>query len=276
MISNMTELQKCVYDIFCTFRNICDLLGIKYYLMGGTLLGTVRHQGFIPWDDDIDVGIMREEYDVFLTKAQQLLPEYYFLQTYKTDPGYPLGIAKIRDSRTTFIESQLNKLSINHGVYIDVFPLDYYPEISTKQILLDFKRNIYKYRIRQQLHFEDGKHSKIAEAVASVLGKLISLKYPNVSDAVDARDRLYSGMPKSRLIANYYGAWKKKEIVPADWYGEGVPLTFEGVVVRAPKEYKKWLEQVYGNYMELPPVEKRVSHHNIDVIDIKNPYTMYF
>ena len=77
------------------------------------------------------------------------------------------------------------------------------------------------------------------------------------------------------MIASYCGAWRKKEIVPADWYGEGTVLTFEGLRVSAPKEYDKWLTQVYGDYMQLPPEEERVPHHFVDVIDLERSYLDY-
>lgn len=270
----MNEIQDCVFRIFLAFEHVCEALDIKYYVMGGTMLGAVRHQGFIPWDDDIDVGLMRVDYEKFLKNAQTFLPEYYVVQSYRTEPEYPMGISKIRDSRTTFMESQLNRLKINHGVYIDVFPLDYYPEARCRQRILDLKLGALKYRIRLGKNM-NGLHNKIAECAAQVFGKLLCLKYPNVVDAVAARDTMIASIPKSNLIANYYGAWGKKEIVPTKWYGDGTELCFEGVMVRAPKEYKKWLKHVYGNYMQLPPEEKRGNHHHLSIIDLDKPYTYY-
>lgn len=270
----MNDLQKCVFNLFCTFDHICKSLGITYYVMGGTMLGAARHQGFIPWDDDMDVGLLRRDYELFISKAAPLLPDSFFLQTYKTDPEYPLGITKLRDSRTTFIERLYDRLNMNHGVNLDIFPLDYYPENRREQISLERKRSVYKYRIRMALNL-DGVHSSITEAAARAYGKLLMFRYPKVSDAVAERDRLYASIPQSGLIANYYGAWKNKEIVPADWYGEGTPLVFEGMTVTAPKEYDKWLTQVYGDYMQLPPPEKRKSDHKLDVIDLEKPYTVY-
>ena len=111
-------------DILKEFIRICNKYELRYFLLGGSCLGTVRHQGFIPWDDDIDVGMPRPDYERFMEIAQNELPEYYFLQNSKTDPDYPLCFAKIRDSRTTFIERSVSHLNINHGIYFDIFPLD--------------------------------------------------------------------------------------------------------------------------------------------------------
>ena len=123
----LQSLKDRERDMLKTFVDICNKHSIKYFVQGGTLLGTVRHGGFIPWDDDVDVSLPRDEYERFLAVAEKELPEYYFLQTKDTDPEYPNNFAKIRDSRTTFLESSAKNLNINHGAYIDIFPLDNYP-----------------------------------------------------------------------------------------------------------------------------------------------------
>ena len=124
----MNELQKVEYSLLRNFISVCDRLGLAYYLVCGTALGAVKYGGFIPWDDDVDVALTRADYNIFCEKAQQLLPDYIFLQNYKTDSAFPSLYTKLRDSRTTFIEESAKSLPINHGVYIDVFPLDGYPE----------------------------------------------------------------------------------------------------------------------------------------------------
>ena len=123
----MTELQKIELDMLKEFIRICDELNLTYYLVCGSALGAAKYQGFIPWDDDLDVALPREDYDVFCEKAQSMLPEHLFLQNHLTDEQYPLYMSKIRNSNTTFIERIHSKIDMNHGVYIDVFPLDGYP-----------------------------------------------------------------------------------------------------------------------------------------------------
>ena len=124
-INTYNERLKAIeLDILKAFIDVCKKNSLNYYLLGGSCLGAVRHHGIIPWDDDIDVGLLRADYNKFMEVGQKYLPEHYFLQNYRTDPEYYVNFAKIRDSRTTFIESSLKNLHINHGVYIDVFPLD--------------------------------------------------------------------------------------------------------------------------------------------------------
>lgn len=269
-------IQRIDKHLLIAFINAANQLNLNYYLMGGTMLGAVRHQGFIPWDDDIDVGMLREDYETFLTKAPALLPEYYFLQSWKSDPGYPRVSAKLRDSRTTFVEYNVKEKPINHGVYIDIFPLDYYPDKVIKQLLFDFRDICLKARTLKEFTIpEEKRRSPTAEFLIKILQSIMQIKYPTLKDTMEARDRLYMSVRKSRLIANHGGYWRKKEIVPAEWYGEGARSTFEGVDVILPTQYKKWLQQVYGDYMQLPPVEKRVTHHDLAVIDLNNSYTMY-
>ena len=98
---------------------------------------------------------------------------------------------------------------------------------------------------------------------------------PTLSRAVVKREDLFCKITSGNRIVNHYGAWGAKEIVPAEWYGEGKLLVFEGITCRVPVEYEKWLTQVYGDYMKLPPPEKRVSHHDTQVIDLDQPYTKY-
>ena len=119
----MNEIQKVELNLLKEFVKVCEKNNLRYFMVGGSALGCVRHKGFIPWDDDIDVAMPREDYEKFM-KMQDELPSYCFIQNYKTDPHYIYNYGKLRDSRTTFIESYYKYHRINHGVWIDIFPLD--------------------------------------------------------------------------------------------------------------------------------------------------------
>ncbi len=269
-------LQSVELELLKALIHCCDELGLKYYLIGGTLLGAVRHHGFIPWDDDIDVGMPRADYELFLHNAQPLLPEYYFVQCRDTDPELLISFAKLRDSRTTFIESSTRHRRINHGVYIDIFPLDNYPETAWKQSVFDFRLRMLSLRIRSAFALrEENKKNAVIEFGMKAASALMSIRYPKAEDALEAREKLYRSVAHSSLLANLGGAWGKKEIAPAEWFGEGVKGMFEGLRTRLPSEYDKWLKQVYGDYLQLPPPEKRVVHHYTDVIDLDRSYTEY-
>lgn len=270
------QLKRIEINLLKVFIQCCETLSLKYYVMGGTMLGAIRHNGFIPWDDDIDVGMMRSDYEVFLEKAPSLMPSYCFLQSISTEKEYLNIYAKLRDSRTTFIETKVKDRNINHGVYIDIFPLDYYPTRKLNQLYIDSCHKLLYLRIWSNSGRQNSfKHSVVDSLKIRILKYILAAKYETTRDAVLAKDKLCRSVNKSRLIANYGGAWGKKEIVPAEWYGDGVKGCFEGITVTLPAEYEKWLTQVYGNYMELPPVEKRVSHHNTDIIDLDRSYLDY-
>ena len=248
MFEELEKLKSVELRIFIAFIEVCCKLNLKYYILGGTLLGAVRHGGFIPWDDDIDVGMPRADYDLFLSEGQALLPREYFIQHADNEAGYRHNFAKVRDSNTTFIEASMKDHPIHHGVYIDVFPLDYYPDGKLGRLRVDQGNRILEAKIWRRRNPSPWK-------------RLILSCIPMTDRcAVRKRERLFRSAKCGKMIANYNGAWGKKEIVPADWYGEGCTLRFEGLAVSAPAQYDKWLTQVYGDYMQLPPVEKRITH----------------
>lgn len=264
------QLQLVELDIFKEFISVCDKLHLRYYILGGTLLGAVRHQGFIPWDDDVDVGMLREDYEVFLEQAVDLLPKHLFLQSLHTEDKYYRNSAKIRHNDTAYIETIIKDMNIHHGVFIDIFPLDNYPVKPMEQWWFQTKAKMIGAAINNECGWD-----KESSWVKKLLKKPLKWKYPTMHSAVLAKENLYKSVPFSGLVANHCGAWGKKEIVPAQWYAEGCQLQFEGLMVSAPKEYEKWLTQVYGDYMQMPPEEKRVTHHLTEVIDINQSYRNY-
>ncbi len=266
----MSKLKLIELDLLQIFIKTCNDLGLKYYVIGGTLLGTVRHKGFIPWDDDIDVAMPRKDYEIWIKEAQDLIDnERYFVQTYHSDPYYPANFAKLRNNNTTFIESSLRGLDINHGVYIDVFPLDYYPKNSD---VFRLKQFCLTSKITQAYDTDAITYSKTKKMIRK-LASLFVLGTP--FDAVRKRENLYRSVTHGKLLANHCGAWGIKEIVPAEWYGEGKLLKFEGIEVSVPCKYRSWLHRVYGDYLKLPPEEKRVTHHYTEVIDLDKSYKEY-
>ena len=272
----LKEMKALELNMLASFVEICRKLSLRYYLVGGTLLGAVRHQGFIPWDDDIDVAMPRADYEVFLREGQKHLPEYYFLQSLHSEPEYHLNFAKIRDTRTTFVEYAVRKRRICHGVFIDIFPLDVYPAGEKARAAMDRSQQIFKYRLRSEVEVpEVARHGAVAELGMKVVSGLTKLRYPDYRKALEARENLHCSAEGGDTWANYCGAWGKKEIMPAHWYGKGTELNFEGLTVMGPEHWEKWLTQVYGDYMQLPPVEKRVSHHYAEVIDLDAPCSEY-
>ena len=268
MIKNQSDkLKKIQLEMLKIFIEICEKHSLSYFAVGGTLLGAVRHKGFIPWDDDIDVAMPRKDYEAFLSLAQKHLPEHLFLQTHKTDAAYPCNFAKIRNSNTAFVEAALSEFRINHGVYIDIFPLDYYPE--KNRLIFEIKKQLLNLRVSADLKVKNRKlKTKLASAFLSFL-------MPDSKKAVRMKEKLFKANPKGKQLVNNSGAWGKKEIFPAVWCCDSVMLDFENIKIKAPKEFHKFLSYVYGDYMTFPPKTKRKGHHNCTVIDTDKSYLEY-
>lgn len=270
----MTDLQKVEFEILKAFVGVCEELGLRYYLVCGTALGAVKYQGFIPWDDDVDVALPRSDYEVFCEKAQALLPEYYFLQTYRTDPNYPNFYCKIRDSRTTYIEKSVRDIKMNHGVYIDVFPLDGYPEDHAAATSLERKKRLFKLQLGCAFTPREGQ--KLTTKVFFMLERLLGF-HKNTAKTAEKLDRLVSGWPldTSKLWCNH-GNWQGRlEYAPREQYGEGEWALFEGLKVRVPERYDEYLTQKYGDWRANLPLEQQVGHHYYSVMDVDKPYTEY-
>ena len=132
----LRQLQLAELDILLEIDRVCTENNIKYFLDSGTALGAVRHKGFIPWDDDIDICMMRDDYEKFIRLAPEKLSQKYFLQTLKTDPGYNKLHAKVRKNGTVFKEDANLMRNMNHGLFVDIYPFDYLPKHGKKLFIL--------------------------------------------------------------------------------------------------------------------------------------------
>ena len=262
------RLKELQIGILKEFLHICGTHHFRYFFLGGSCLGAVRHQGFIPWDDDIDIGMPREDYERFLETAEKELSFPYFLQTARTDPDYPLNFAKIRHTQTTFIESSVAHLQIHHGIYLDIFPLDGYSPSPLFQANL--KR--LKWGVEQAYHIREWRSGfkKLFVRACTCTLKDYRTARDHIEKAV--RKRPYDS---SDTVINYFGAWGKKELFPKEVFGEGSVGLFEGIEVMLPADPDRYCRQLYGNYMAYPPVEARVSHHHCDIIDLEKSYLEY-
>ncbi len=266
------KLKLIELDLLRAFIDICEKHNLKYFLLGGSCLGAVRHKGFIPWDDDIDVGLLRDDYERFLAIAQKELPENIFLQTRKTDSEYPMNFAKLRNSNTTFIEKSIRNKKINHGVYIDIFPIDGFTDNKIKRRWFLLKKRLYNYRstFLYDLDFQ--------KSIANYLKKVIAYAFaPSVEKTIIKLDKMYKSFDyrKESMVANQCGAWGEKEIVPKEYFGEGIEGLFEDIKVTLPAKYHEYLTHLYGNYMTPPPPEKREGHHYYTIMDLEKSYKEY-
>jgi len=267
-------LQLEELKILLELDRVCKSLGITYFLFSGTLLGAVRHKGFIPWDDDIDVAIIRDEYDRFIKEAPGVLDSNFFLQTVESDPQYPYVFAKVRNSKTTFIESDLSDLKINHGIYIDIFPIDGAPSNKVARSIwwkiITFVDNIVL--LKSSRIEKDRRGFRFIQ----FLGRILPLSSKSLI-------HLQQGLCKLRKPKNArYLAFTTDPSVSLDviiydknWFDDVVEVEFEGYRLPAPREYDKVLRALYKEYMVLPPMEKRVSPHGSVKMSIDTSYEEY-
>ena len=272
-MEDIKKLKEIELEIFRHFIEICNENSLRYFVVGGTALGAVRHKGFIPWDDDIDVALPRGDYEKFLIAAQKSLPSNMFLQTYITDKNYPNPFAKLRQSNTAFIEKSTSKIKMNHGVYVDIFPLDGYSRSGIKGKLLGLKEKILKISVASV--FVSGNISK--NKFRAIVKRAIARLLPDYRASVRRLDTMYKKIPyeDAEIIVNFCGAWAEKEIMPKAYFGDGIEGEFEGIKVVLPEKTHEYLTALYGDYMTLPPEEERVGHHYYTVIDLGKSYKEY-
>ena len=268
----MNELQTVEFELFLCFDSICKSLNLNYFLLCGSALGAVRHGGFIPWDDDLDVGMYREDYNRFMELAPPLLPEGIFLQNYKSDPKAPFLFAKLRNSNTTYIEKKISKFNINHGIYIDIFPLDGYPETDEERKALAFMKRNYRRKI--YCGFDMPRDFK-ASALALVLRMLGYHK--KTAKTIAEYEAYVSKYPvkDSGIVCSHGNRYGERDYISREYYGNGTEVLFEGIKVRIPEKYDEYLMSLYGDWRTPPPIEEQCDIHPCEVCDTEKPYTVY-
>ena len=250
----LKKLHKIQVEILDEVVRICNENNITYFLVGGTLLGAVRHKGFIPWDDDIDVGMLREDYDKFMKIAKEQLKEKFELDSKETNPKYYLSFAKIRNKNTIYEQDFQVGYDGPKGIWIDIFPLDETKSVENKTTYIQKKIHNSIYRI---LHYKNGfilgnKNNKIKK----IIGKIIFLKHKTLLNIQDKVLKIQNNKNGDYII-NLTSVYEtKKETFKKSEYVPGTELEFEGDKYKVPKNYKKVLKQVYGDYMKIPSKEE--------------------
>jgi len=263
-------------DVFNAFITICENNNLSYYCLGGTLIGAIRHKGMIPWDDDIDVAMPRVDYD----KLMSLKFESNFLYEIVSMDNhlhYYLPYAKFCDKNSTLLEH--SDIPCVLGLFIDIFPLDGANNnlIIRKSNLLDFKRTANKLAITSKIWKENYKsviRSLFKFQLRTAWNEFI-LSFNKDSKRKKVIGQLNQLMTKyefnhSTIIGNYGGMWGIKEFWDKSWFEDYKIVDFDRLQVRIPIGFHQLLTHVYGDYMQLPPIEKRVTHHHLAFLDLYN------
>ena len=259
-VTDIREIQQMELGIMEYIHEVCQKIGVKYFLAYGSLIGAVRHKGFIPWDDDMDICMLREDYE----KLQDYLianpDERYEVMSYKNNLNYVYPFMKVQDNHTYLLEEDV-RIDSNMGIYVDIFPVDGYENDA------NFKNKMTKLIKKRQLSCYTFKGITNTKSVLNSLIRYISViifYFTNTNKYVAQIEEL----AKSRKVSDYeevdYLIYKdmNKPVWRREWLEQVTTGTFEGKKFTIPKKYHEILTSDYGDYMQLPPVEQRVSHHD--------------
>lgn len=265
----MTELQQKLLKMFEWFHNFCRDNELRYYAVGGTLLGAVRHKGFIPWDDDIDLGMPRDDYDKMIKMLKDRVDSIYRLESPLENRDFVYQYCKLYDATTTLIENKRYK--IKRGIYLDIFPLD-----GIGNTLDESKKNFKK--IDKKNNYIMSKtcalsgHRKFYKNVAIIVSRIVPFpRWRSTFRKADILCRLRK-FDECEYVANIYGNWHEKEIMKREWFGVPIEYDFENIKIYGVQDAVSYLKTMYGNYMQLPPIEKQTSHHDYIKIDLAKSY----
>ena len=251
-IEDIQELRSIQMGILDEVHCFCEAHGLRYFLSSGTLIGAVRHQGYIPWDDDIDIYMPREDYERFLSTYRDDKGTYRAINP-QTEQHYYYTFAKVVDQRTRMVEKETEGYEI--GVYIDVFPVDYVSDDPQERERI-FKKKHLLYKIRR-CKISNGNPLK------SALAYLVYKHWPMSLRQVNQRIRqlILLDVPTHTVCNMTEAGPSLKGCLPAEDIASAVDITFEGKTYKTMVGYKDYLTRTYGDYMQLPPEDQRVTHH---------------
>ena len=254
-------IKKIELDILKDIIKACDALGIDYYCVGGTALGAVKYKGFIPWDDDIDIAMKRDDFNKFIKEAHLYLNENHFVQSIETEHNYLSTMAKVRDSRTSFEEISTANLGIRGGVFVDIFPIDN---------AFDSKLKTFKYKFNYALVDCSTNKTIDYSTIKTMLFDFISLfSFAKKEKLMKKNVELLSGNKESTSV------YCRIAYYPKSLFDDLTFLEFEGINVKVPKNVNAYLEQAYGDITIDPPESKQISHHFVYSYDISQVRSLY-
>lgn len=264
----LNKTKQTQLEILREFDRVCKKHNISYLLYAGTLLGAIRHKGFIPWDDDVDVCMLRRDYEKFLQISEETLDKKYFLQTYETDKEFPHQFAKLRKNNTIFMEGWYANLDIHHGVFIDIFPLDNI-EPNTFLGRVHLRLMNYMWRLNTSRFKERNlkNSSGINRIIRMVLYYLLKIVPKKPLDRFITKLSCLYNEKETEWVADLGLASRiskiKKFAMKKEEVEDKIGWNFEGYEFPVPKDYDKILKRNYGDYMTPPPPKERKPHHGI-------------
>lgn len=263
---DLRKMQLIQLDLLVELDRICRKHDIEYFLIAGTLLGAVRHGGFIPWDDDVDVAMKRSEYERFCEVCEEeLSQEEFFLQNYHTDKAYRWGYAKLRKKNTMYIRKGQEAIKSMSGVSIDVFIIDYVPDNYILRMLHHYIRRGCIKTLWSIVGATEEKNLILRvlyrglRHVPKEIPNRIEEKMVSCTNKRERKYLCYTGFYRK----TYYTRKKENRFdtgMCASWFKERTEIEFEGKSFYTCKDYKEYLAYMYGDYMRIPQENERENH----------------
>lgn len=259
-MTELRHLQNVILGIAKDIDNLCRVNSIQYYLLGGSCIGAIRHKGFIPWDDDLDIIMTRENYERFIEvcKVQLDADKYIFQEGIK---DWPLNFSKVRLKGTILHEPEDDYATDEiHGIYVDVFCMENVPD---NNIGAYIQYALAKYWLCFQLSCRGYRHTTFKKKLMIALS--FPLKFKPIRNFVINLTMRYNNKETSRYGFFYGRTHFKTAITPKDIYGTPLYVDFEDTKLPVPEHYHEYLTQMFGNYMQLPPKDQQKGLHLISV-----------
>ena len=268
MDETLRRLQKTLIEILRVIDAFCRENGIKYSLYAGTLLGAIRHEGFIPWDDDLDICMERSDYERFIAAWEKAPPKGYLLQNKMNSPSFPQSFTKIRKEHTTFLQHVEDAGRFHTGVFVDIFPIDRLPDGAAKRVLFLWDCARYQLLTRE---FVPPK----GNAAEKLLAKFILLSIPPArreAERTKLLKRITASRDPKKDRVGIETIRTARQPLPADLMDSYISVGFEGEQFLCFQQWDAYLTVKFGDYMTLPPEEERTWKHYPIILDFEHDY----